>query len=97
MLTVGGTASADRVLEWRAGRTIRAPVTFRRPARYLNDGVPDFERDLAIDGTALFGSIKSGLLVEVDARGSAVEEASAPIVPRQSGASSRRGLPSTMR
>ena len=36
-----------------------SPVTFRRPARYLNDGVPDFERDLALDGTALFASVKS--------------------------------------
>ncbi len=74
-LTVSGTASAASVSEWRAGRAIEAPVTFRRPARYLNDGVPDFERDLALDGTTLLGTVKSGLLVEVTARGSWLDEA----------------------
>ena len=74
-LTVSGTASPARVSEWRAGRAIEAPVTFRRPVRYLNDGVPDFERDLALDGTTLLGSVKSGLLVEVTARGSWLDEA----------------------
>ena len=43
-------------------------MSFRRPARYLNDGVPDFERDLALDGTTLFGSVKSALLVDVVAQ-----------------------------
>lgn len=74
-LTVSGTASVARVSEWRAGRAIQAPVTFRRPARYLNDGVPDFERDLALDGTTLLGTVKSGLLVDVTARGSWLDEA----------------------
>ena len=74
-LTVSGTASADRVSQWRAGRAVEAPVTFRRPARYLNDGVPDFEHDLALDGTTLLGTVKSGLLVEVTARGSWADEA----------------------
>jgi competence protein ComEC len=50
-------------------------ATFRRPQRYLNDGVPDFERRLALDGTSLLGSVKSGLLVDVVSRGSLVEEA----------------------
>ena len=62
-----------------AGRTLEMPVTFRRPARYLNDGVPDFERDLALDGTALFASVKSSVLVDVRQRGSAVEEAAAGV------------------
>lgn len=74
MLSVGGLLAASRVETWRAGRTIEAPVTFRRPSRYLNDGVPDFERDLALDGTTLFGSVKSGLLVDVVDRGTAIEE-----------------------
>ena len=52
-------------VEWRAGRIIETFATFRRPARYLDDGVPDFERDLALAGTAFFGSIKSGWLVDV--------------------------------
>ena len=73
-LSVSGAASAEKVLAWRAGRAIEVPVTFRRPARYLNDGVPDFERDLALDGTTLFGTVKSALLVEVTAGGTWLEE-----------------------
>ena len=76
-LTVSGEAAAARAIEWRAGRLIEAPVTFRRPARYLNDGVPDFERDLALDGTTLFASIKSAMLVDVVARGSHLQELAA--------------------
>jgi competence protein ComEC len=77
VISVGGTPAADRALEWRAGRTIEAPVTFRRPARYLNDGVPDFERDLALDGTTLFGSVKSGFVVDVVRRGTLLQERAA--------------------
>jgi len=76
-LTVGGRMSPEQVGEWRAGRTIETFASFRRPTRYLNDGVPDFERALALDGTTLFGSVKSGLLVEVRARGGPIEEAAA--------------------
>ena len=76
-LTVSGGAAAAQAPEWRAGRTIEAPVTFRRPARYLNEGVPDFERDLSLAGTTLFGSIKSGLLVRVTKRGTPLEEIAA--------------------
>lgn len=73
-LTAGGEAALNRALEWRAGRVIEARATFRRPGRYLNGGVPDFERQLALNGTTLFGSIKSGLLVEVVSRGTAFQE-----------------------
>ena len=73
-LTVSGAGSAGRARDWRAGRVIEAPVTFRRAARYLNDGVPDFERQLALEGTTLLGSVKSALLVEVVQRGSAFDE-----------------------
>jgi competence protein ComEC len=76
---VGGTAAGLRVDEWSAGRTIELFATFRRPARYLNDGVPDFERQLALDGTTLFGSVKSAWLVDVVERGTAIEEAAAAI------------------
>jgi len=76
-LSVSGEVFRHHAGDWRAGRTIEAPVTFRRPARYLNPGVPDFERDLALRGTALFGSIKSALLVDVVQRGSTVDEWSA--------------------
>jgi len=77
VLSVSGLASADRVSTWTAGRTIQAPVTFRRPARYLDEGVPDFERDVALDGTALLGSVKSALLVEVLTQGGPLAEAAA--------------------
>jgi competence protein ComEC len=74
-LSVGGATAIERLTEWRAGRTIEAPVAFRRPARYLNDGVPDFERDLALDGTTLLGTVKSALLVEVRSPGTWLDEA----------------------
>ena len=67
-ITVGGSVAADRAGEWRAGRIIETFATFRRPARYLDQGVPDFERDLALAGTAFFGSIKSAWLVDVRER-----------------------------
>ena len=72
---VGGAAAVGRAGEWRAGRTVEMFATFRRPTRYLNDGVADFERQLAQDGTTLFGSVKSGLLVDLVRRGTAMEEA----------------------
>ena len=78
-LTIGGTVAPSRLAAWRAGRTATAPVTFRRPASYFNDGVGDFERDLAIAGTTLLGSIKSGYLVDVEARGSVVQEVAASV------------------
>jgi competence protein ComEC len=73
---IGADARAD---QWRAGRTIEAPMTFRRPARFLNDGVPDFERDLALDGVTLLASVKSGLLVDVIEQGSPLSEAAAGV------------------
>ena len=79
IVSVGGDISLSRVSEWSGGRTITAPMTFRRPGRFLNDGVPDFERDLALDGITLLASVKSGLLVEVVERGSAVTECAAQV------------------
>ena len=78
-LAVGGRVARERAGEWRAGRRVEASATFRRPARYLNEGVPDFERDLALHGITLFGSVKSGLLVDVLASGSGLEELAASI------------------
>ncbi|HEV8398127.1 MAG TPA: DNA internalization-related competence protein ComEC/Rec2 [Vicinamibacterales bacterium] len=77
VLSISGLAPPDRVSTWTAGRTIEAPVTFRRPARYLDDGVPDFERDVALDGISLLGSVKSALLVEALKPGGRVAEAAA--------------------
>jgi competence protein ComEC len=75
LLTVGGDLARERLDQWRAGRTIRAPAQLRRPSRYLNPGVPDEERALARRGTRLVGSVKSGALVEVVGRGSPLAEA----------------------
>jgi competence protein ComEC len=78
-LSIGGGRASDYLDEWLAGRIIEAPVTFRRPSRYLNEGVPDFERDLAVSGTTLFASAKSALLVRVVEEGSGFEEAAARV------------------
>ena len=75
--SVSGETSLQRAGQWRGGRTITAPMTFRRPARFLNDGVADFERDLALDGTTLLTSVKSGLLIAVIARGGPLDEIAA--------------------
>jgi competence protein ComEC len=80
--TVSGVAAAAHADQWRAGRVFQAPATFRRPVRYLNDGVPDFERQLALDGTTLFGSVKSALVIEIIGRGSPFQEWAADVRAR---------------
>jgi competence protein ComEC len=79
LISVGGAAARRAGTEWVTGRTLEMPVTFRRPATFLNDGVPDFERGLALDGTTLLASTKSGLLVEILEHGSAVQEVAARV------------------
>jgi competence protein ComEC len=79
VLSVGGGASQTRFTDWRRGRILEAPITFRRPARFLNDGVPDFERDAALDGISVLGTVKSGLLVDVVQRAPAVGELAADV------------------
>jgi competence protein ComEC len=54
----------------------------RRPAHYLNPGVPDDRVALARRGLTLVGSVKSGALVEILARGSWREEWSARLRAR---------------
>ncbi|MEW6323348.1 MAG: DNA internalization-related competence protein ComEC/Rec2, partial [Acidobacteriota bacterium] len=78
-LTVGGALAADRMAEWRRGRRLRAPVVLRRPAVFLNHGLPNPERVLALRGVSLLGSVKSAALVTVVARGSWWEEAAAAV------------------
>src|SRR2546427_10812671 len=82
LLGIAGSVAASRLTEWRAGRLFDVPVTFRRPARYLNDGVPDFERDLVLDGTTLLATAKSALVVEPVERGSYLQEAAASVRAR---------------
>jgi competence protein ComEC len=79
IVSVGGVVQRDRVIEWRAGRTIQAPMVFRRPARYLNDGVPDFEEALSRDGTTLFATVKSALVVDVVSYGGPIDELAADV------------------
>ena len=78
-LTVSGDAAADLAGEWRAGRLLESMATFRRPARYLNSGVADFERQVALGGTTLFASVKSALIVDVVQPGSAFDEWAADV------------------
>jgi competence protein ComEC len=73
-VSVSGEAAVSRAREWRGGRVVRLPVIFRRPARFLDDGVADFERQAALGGTALLASAKSGLLIDVVHRGAPIEE-----------------------
>ena len=76
-VSVGGTLVGERIDAWRAGRRVRMPVLLRRPARYLNPGVPDQERRSAVRGTVLLGSVKSAVLVDVVAAGHWLAEAAA--------------------
>ena len=79
LLTVVGDIARERADQWRAGRVVRAPVQLRRPSRYLDPGVPDEERLLARRGTTLVGTVKSGGLVDVAARGGLAAEAAASL------------------
>lgn len=73
-LGVGGALHDAYQRDWTAGRMIRAPVVFRRPARYLNPGLADQEHALARRGITLVGTIKSAQLIEVVAKGQWWEE-----------------------
>ena len=62
-----------------ARRTIEAPMVFRRPARFLNDGVPDFEARSARDGTRCSARSRARSLVDVIARGGPIDELAADV------------------
>jgi competence protein ComEC len=74
-LSLGGVPPASEILKWRAGRTVALPAMLRIPAMYGDPGVPDEVRALARRGIVLVGSVKSAALVEVMAKGSALEAA----------------------
>jgi competence protein ComEC len=78
-LAVGGELAPERAGEWRAGRVVRVSALLRRPARYLNAGVADGERSVALRGIALVGTVKSAALVEVQRRGPWWDERAAAI------------------
>lgn len=74
LLSVAGTLAAEQAPTWSAGRRIRAPADLRRPTRYRNEGVPDFEVASARRGVRLLGSVKSAALVEVLSAGRPIDE-----------------------
>ncbi len=78
-LTVAGTLGRDAISQWRAGRTVRVPALLREPGRYLDPGVPDARLGLARKGVAFVGTVKSGALVDVLARGTWVAEGGAAL------------------
>ncbi len=73
-VTVVGVLATEHMNDWRAGRRVRMPAQLRRPSRYLDPGVPDYERALARRGVTLVGTVKSAALVEVVARAGAWDE-----------------------
>lgn len=73
-LSIGGTAAPEAVATWRAGRSVRASATLRRPTSFSNPGVADDTRALARRGIVLTGSVKSAALVETLAPAGGVDE-----------------------
>lgn len=69
LVTVSGALAGGRLGAWRAGRVLEAPMTFRRPVRYLTAGAGDAEAVSARQGVTLLGRVKSGLTVQVLAPG----------------------------
>ena len=78
-LTVQGILASSAIAEWRAGRIVRTTAVLRRPARYLNEGVPDLERMMARRGIALVGTVKSAALVHVVGYGGWLDEAAGQV------------------
>ena len=78
-LTVIGSLTGAQLGKWRGGRIVRTTATLRRPARYLDEGVPDLERMMARRGIALVGTVKSAALVEVIDHGSWIDETAAAV------------------
>ncbi|PWT84022.1 MAG: DNA internalization-related competence protein ComEC/Rec2 [Blastocatellia bacterium] len=72
--SVVGSLAAGQVEMWRAGRRVRMPIQLRRPSRYLDPDVPDFERALGWRGVTLVGTVKSGALVELVAPAEPIDE-----------------------
>ena len=77
LIGVAGELESDQISQWRAGRYVEFPATLRKPATYLDRGVPDSERQFAWRGTSLVGSVKSDRLVAVVSRGSPLSETAA--------------------
>lgn len=76
-LGVGGNLDAAPIEQWREGRRVRVQATVRRPARYLDPGIRDSQREFSWRGTSLVGSVKSPSLVEIAGHANRVHELSA--------------------
>jgi competence protein ComEC len=93
LVAVSGALVDTHIERWTQGRRVRAPVLLRRPATYLNEGVPDEERALARRGVALLGSVKSASLVEVVDVGWPWQEWAAAVRARIRDVIARRVMP----
>ena len=78
-VTVAGELAPAALQTWRGGRMVRVTATLREPTIYLDPGVPDERRALLRRDIALVGTVKSGALVDVIARGSPIDERAAAI------------------
>jgi competence protein ComEC len=78
-VSVAGSIALQRLTAWRAGRVVKVVAALREATVYLNPGVPDERRALARRGIALVGSVKSGALVDVLARGGPIAESASAI------------------
>ncbi|MCX6549992.1 MAG: DNA internalization-related competence protein ComEC/Rec2 [Acidobacteria bacterium] len=74
LITVTGQVDPATVDTWRRDRRVRMPALLRRPARYLDPGVPDQEAALARRGITLVGFAKSGALVDLTGPGTWLAE-----------------------
>ena len=70
LVTVSGAIDPETVDRWRRGRFVALPVLLRRPARYLDPGIPDQEAALARRGITMVGFTKSAQLVRIERMGS---------------------------
>jgi competence protein ComEC len=73
-VSIGGAFASSRARAWTQGRTVTFSTTLRDPIGYRNIGVADDRERLMRDRIALLGSVKSGTLVRVAARGARYDE-----------------------
>lgn len=66
---VGGEQAGPRVAQWTAGRRVRAPALLGWPPMWFNPGGADARWQVLRRPFDLTGSVKSALLVHVDAGG----------------------------
>jgi len=75
---VAGAMATEARPAWTAGRRIRAPVSLKVPASYLNPGGPSLRWQALRRPFDLTGAVKSAALVEVE-RGAWWDEAAAAV------------------